>query len=128
MGYTMELLDDQQILLYTTLESYNPERDLLRAIAETREILDSVIEPVYGINDYRKLKLSLDDLIQGAAALTQGDDPLWKHPNLKKLIMIISDTDVVLRLTAEGLGHDVFGNINIEVVTSLEEAFELCHS
>ncbi|MDX2077130.1 MAG: hypothetical protein SFZ02_11910 [bacterium] len=82
-------------------------------------LLDKVTEPHYYIVIF-DFTLTLEELLEGASGLARSENSLWHHPNIKQVIMV-TDNDL-FRLSAKGMHSDVFGNLDIAVFSTLEDA------
>lgn len=85
-----------------------------------RSILSSVAEPVFLILDLADAQLSLEDIMRGASDAFRGDNPTFKSPNIRQ-ILHVSDNPT-LELAAEGVASEVFGNVDVQIFKTLEEA------
>lgn len=118
--YTIQQLGSQPIVVLTVDAEYNVQRDMPNSRADLVEVLNTVSEPVFYILDLRNLSLSFNDVLMGAALGTRGEEASWRHPKLRDLLWV-SHADVI-KAAAEGLKSDEFGNVNIKLFTSTEEA------
>ncbi len=125
--YEYETLPGEPILIYTAYEDFKVGTHLKQSIEDAWKYLDAQTEPVFYINDLSKQpKLSLDELLVAASALTRGDSAPYHHPRIRKLIIVTKDT--MLKLAYKGASSDMFGNLRCEVVDTLEEALEIARS
>ena len=125
MSFSFELLPDEPILIGTIHDSFSLRDDIDSFLSELDSILDSVDQPVYYINDIRKLKVNVfQDFV--LAANKGARDRKGSHPNVD--ITIVVSTDSLVRLGARGLQSDVFGNLPILVSDTLEEALAQARS
>ncbi len=125
--YTYDKLPGEPILIYTALEGFKIGAHLKQSIDDAWKALDAQEEPVYYINDLsRQARLSLDELLTAASALTRGETAPYHHPKIRKLIIVTKDT--MLKLSYKGASADAFGNLHAEVFGTLEEALEYARS
>ena len=69
--------------------------------------------------------MTLDDIVAGVNNLSRGESALWKHPNIKELIFVTTNTNI--QMAAKGLNSLMFGNIQAEIFETREEALEYIH-
>lgn len=119
MGYTIELLPDEPIIIETWQSDYNPETDSTKAAQEIISLMDQIGKPVTVIVDMRAKTLSFDDLVLLAKKASSEDAPA-QHPNQRRRI-IVTDSEAI-SLAAKGLNSEVFGHLAVELATSMEEA------
>lgn len=124
--YTIEQLSQEPIYITVMTPEYSVSQDQAHSTAEGRAILDAVDEPVYWIVDIRQLSISLDDIISGSNQGARGEEPLWHHPMIKEFVFVSGST--LVKLAAKGLNTEVFGNLNLTVCDSVEQAIEMCRA
>jgi hypothetical protein len=88
-------------------------------------MLDAAPEPVYWIVDARNSSLKVDEIILGASLVARGEHPLYHHRNIRQVIYVTSSQ--IMKLAAEGLSADAFGNVNIKLFDDLDQAMEYVH-
>ncbi len=62
----------------------------------------------------------LSSVIAGANLTARGNNPIFHHPNVRSVIYVTKSN--LTALAAKGMDSDVFGNLNISVFGTLEEA------
>ena len=119
MSFKVEKLPNEPVILFTIFEDY----DLLSEIGTAHQMVENLLEaqtaPVFLVHEI-KAPVSLEELIVGANPESHGRKPVWQHPNVRKFIVIT--TNAAMLAAAEGMGSEAFGNINIMVVGTLDEA------
>lgn len=119
MPFSFEMLPDEPILIGTIHDSFSLGHDFDSFFSELVSILDSVDQPVYYINDIRKLKVNVfQDFV--LAANKGSRDRKGSHPNV--IITIVVSTDSLVRLGVKGLSSDIFGNLPILISDTPDEA------
>lgn len=92
--------------------------DLAKDLLQT---LDAQSEPIYFINQNPLSKMgSFNELLQAVNSVTRGERPLLKHHNLKKPIWVTTSRLAIT--VAAGLNTVTFGNVEVLVFATLEEA------
>lgn len=118
--YTIKLFPDEPILVIETLEGYSARTHLGEIIAQAREILDAAPEPLALIHLIDAVPATIDDAIVTANIGARGDDPIWKHPNIRDIIWVT--TNRLARLGIKGLESEIFGNLSHITFDTMEEA------
>jgi hypothetical protein len=119
---TITILDTHPVVLTTIQEGYNIAIDWPEGQPEVRKILDTHPSPLFIINDIRALKLSVDQLIMAANHGGRGEDPLWRHPNALGVYFIT--TSKAIEIAAAGMHSAAFGNIDVRVFHTVEDALQ----
>ena len=136
MSYSVEKLEGVPVVHYKLGEDYDIVRDSTPAQSAVAEAVEAQAEPVYVIFDFTEVNLGLDDVIQGANMLVSGVDrvqpdapeavPIFDQPNTIQVIMVTSSK--LIRLAARGMNSPVFGNQDVHLSHTLEEALEYVRS
>lgn len=128
MPYTLELRKDLATIFGTIRLPLNIMDELPTASQEVMHILDQSNRPLYYISDVSQLadSLTLDDLIKAANVLVRGPYAFASHPNFRALILITNDS--LTSLAATGLRSDSFGNVQVEIFATMEDALAFVHS
>jgi len=85
-----------------------------------KQQLDGQTVPHYMIMIFGGLKLTFNDIITGASHATRGERPIFRHPKVKEVILVT--TDSAIQFTARGMKSASFGNVDIRVFDTLDEA------
>lgn len=117
---TFSKLSDEPIVILTISGNVAALSSSERDYAQLRSLFDSVSEPVFFILDMSNARINLEDLIHGAHDAYLGDSPLFKHPNICQILHVSNDP--MLELATEGLNNEIFGNVEIQMFKTLEEA------
>lgn len=112
-------LPDAPIVYVTLEEDYKVERDIQYSNKAALEVIIASDVPVIVINEFR-MKMTFDELLMGTQLVAVGDDALWRHPNISKVLLVT--TDPTLYVAAAGLKSDTFGNMELGVYNSREAA------
>lgn len=126
MSFDIELFSDEPILLCTFNRDFSLGRELSALADQSNAALDAAPEPVYFISNTLAYSFNTSDLIAAANAATKGAKPPFFHPNARKVIWVTDSK--VMGLAAKGFNSPAFGNIEIEVFPTLEEALDYCRS
>ncbi|MBN2146778.1 MAG: hypothetical protein JW726_05295 [Anaerolineales bacterium] len=120
-NFRIEKLPDEPIVLEMVGEHLDFTRDIQALQDGLRAMLDETSEPLYAIADISKLdNFTIRDMVDAANSLTRGRGSTWKHPNLKEIMFV--STNSTIRLAAQGLSSPVFGGFQIKVFQTLEDA------
>ena len=88
--------------------------------AEVSHLLDSLSAPVYYVMDMRNVHFDAGEIMVSTNLATRFDNPNFRHPNVRQVIFV--STSPVWQLVAEGLNHDIFGNLSVPVFETVEGA------
>jgi hypothetical protein len=122
--YTIEQIPQEPIYVTIMTADYSVTHDQVHSTADGRAILEAVDEPVYWVVDVTQISISLDDIIASSNRGARGEEPLWHHPMIKEFIFV--SPNMLVKLAAKGLNSEIFGNLNITVCDTLEQAIEEC--
>ena len=120
MSYIVEMLPDEPILISTLHADFDFSTEAQSSTEDALALLEKVSEPVYYIADSSKVRFSFDDTIEGSNMAARGDNPLFHHPNVKQVLLVVGD--VMQEMSAKGLQSDIFGNVNVKTFASMDEA------
>ncbi len=124
MNYKVERLSDVPAVLTTVSKDFEINRELEAMNRDTLAILDPAEVPLFLITDFQ-LSLGIDDLFQSASTLRR-ENSIWKHPNIRQVIIITDDP--LLRLAAQGMKSPILGGFNLKLSDSVEEALAYVRS
>ncbi len=126
MSYKVSLLPDEPIILVVWHEDFVLTVDLIPAIEEMRQLLDSATEPHFIISDLTRLNLKFDDLLVGAYYGVKGANPIFKHTNLAGITLVSHHQ--VTEIMAKGMKTATFGYMDVPVVRTMEDALAVARS
>ena len=126
MSYTIEVNQNQNTLICTWHEDFDFKTEIDAFIDELTPILDALPTSVYMVNLFIDLKLSFTDIMTGASMATRGEASVFHHDNVKQVIFVTQDR--TLSLAAKGLNSFSFGNVDIKVFKTLDEAMDFIRS
>jgi hypothetical protein len=121
MSYTIEKYPEEPIIVNTLHANFNFEADAENSTREAMKLLDTVPEPVYYIADTSQVNFDMDDTVKGSSFAARGDNPIFHHPNIKQVLLVIGD-NAVQAMTAEGMRTEIYGNVNIKTFATQAEA------
>ena len=124
MYYHIEKLPGKPIIIAALQADFKIANDWEEFISKLMALLDDQPEPVFYISDLRQASFSFDDLLTGTNLATRGSSAVLKHPNVRENLVIT--TSSMLKLAAKGLNSVTFGNIDVKVFDSVEEALAYC--
>lgn len=126
MNYKIEVLPNEPIMLYTMLEQFSMAQDGPQAQDEAREILEQSSQPMFMILDVTGRSVTLDDVVHGASQSARGKQPILQHPKVRKVILVA--TSSIVKIATKGLNTATFGNVDISVFGTVDEALTYVRS
>jgi len=127
MGYTLQKLPNEAIVLRIVDKNYDMARDVAAASKATEDLLDTLTEKVIYITDMSQLPpISLEAASVAANVTSRGSDSLYHHRAIKRVIMVT--TDPVLKMAAHGVEAKIYGNVHMEIVDTLDQALASARS
>jgi hypothetical protein len=126
MSSTIEMVENGTALVVSLGDDFDFVKEGEAQFAQIISILNQQTEPVFYVVDLRKLDISFDDTLALINRVARGEDSLLRHPNIREIIYVISNS--FQRAVAEGLDSEWFGNLKVELVYSLDEAFDYIRS
>ncbi len=119
MPYTIEVLPGEPILVEVWQKDFEMGSHAAKFLTDITKVLDEAQEPMTNIVDMRLASVGLDDVILGANLATRLT-AFTKHPKLRRSIFVT--TSKMIALAARGLNSPVFGNRQVYVCDTVEEA------
>ena len=121
MSFTVKKHPELPCLIVTVLPGFRLKRDMPESDRLTREILDAE-GPLFNILDLTQARLALSDVIDGANMGSRGSQPIWKDRRIRQTLLIT--TSRVIEMAAAGMNSPAFGNINVRVFATFEDALK----
>jgi hypothetical protein len=120
-------LPGEPIVVVTLSREYDFIADADEGAQAAMAVLDGSNQPVFWIVDFhitpdQEHSLSLDQLLVSSNSVTE----LWSDPRIRQVLIVTSDE--VLRLAAQGMTSEAFGNLSIALFASLDEALAYARS
>ncbi len=125
MSHRIEKYANEPIIFLTINPDYNMVEELAVSNQGVAQLLDQATEKQVYIIHFKN-RLTIDEIIMGANRVGRGENSLWHHPNIKAIILITDSA--ALRVSAQGMSSDTFGNLSVTVVTSVEDALQYARS
>lgn len=125
MAYSIQKYDDIPAVLYAFDATFSMKDHAETATAEIMAALDALDTPHYLIMELTYLKIGLEDLMVGVRMATQQANIL-KHANVIQTITVT--TNPMLSFSTKGMNTPIFGNIEIELVKTLDAALDYVRS
>jgi len=123
MPYSIDKLPDEPILLVIH-EGRQSLQEIDQVQSDLAAVLDAQTEPVFLVLDIRELSIGLDDMPGAAAMATQGPGGLLHHANVRESLLVSSSA--LVKLGAQGMRTATFGNVNVRVFETTEQAIDYC--
>jgi hypothetical protein len=123
MAHTTEALPGEPIIVTTYFEPYDPVSDVVEANHEAAELLGD--HPfVYYINDISQVEFSFSKVIHTMASAFRDRSKL----EASRIRGIAVGTGKMLKIFIDGAKQFQYGEINIELCESVEEAVDFARS
>lgn len=123
MAHTTEALPGEPIIITTYSEPYDPVSDVVEANLEVAELLGD-LPLAYYINDIQQVELTFSKVIQTMSSAFRDRSSL----DSSRIRRIAVGTGKMLKLFVEGAKQFQYGEINIELFESIEEAVAFARS
>jgi len=120
MSYTIQLLNEEGILLGRWNEDFSFQDEIRVYNDEMYSLLESLTAPVYFVHEFANPGLSMQDIMKGASIATREEKSTFQHPMIKQIIFVT--TSKVMKVAAKGLNTMSFGNIEVAVFDTVDEA------
>ncbi len=120
MSYTLEYRKDSSAVLMVLHADYDYATEMTKSTQEAMKLLDGLAKPAYYISDMSAVRFTLEQTIEGTNAAARGDNPLLHHRNIKQALMVVGDA--LQQMAVKGLTSETFGNTNIRIFATLQEA------
>jgi hypothetical protein len=117
---TFDKLPDEPIVIVTVTGDPDDLSDSERDISQLRSLFDRISESVFLILDMTNAEVGFDGLLRGASNAYRGDNPTFRHPNIREILHVSDDPG--LELAARGMDSEMFGNVKIHLFETLSEA------
>lgn len=124
--FTTQKLPNEPIILSVMSEDYAISQNMSETDSVIVGLLDASPEKLFVISDISKVSFSFDDVIQGSSQGARGANPPWHHPKAWKTIFVTPSK--MVRLAAAGLKTMAFGNLEVMVFDTLDEALAYCRA
>lgn len=126
MKYTLEQPANEPITIWTGYEEWDWVRDTAESDAKIVVMWNASREPVYHIVNVLNIKFNVQDLMVASAGATYGETALWKHPNLKQVIVVTRDPLVLSAMKIMGdatkQGTGVYEQVPMMAMDTVEKA------
>ena len=122
MGFEIAKVGNEPIIVETMHTDFSLKNDLPVSIDQLQVMLDEVNEPHTFIIDATEARLTFGDAIAGMASVTRGNTAVFKHPNLRQLLVVT--TSNLVELTTRAFGQEQYGGVKSEAFGSLDEAID----
>lgn len=121
MSYTLEQHATLPAIIATWHDDFDFMRDAHAYSADMRDLLNSQDSPVFYVMDISVWKnMPFNDLIEATSLAARGKDANFHHPMNMGTLIITNDPAVTI--SANGLKSDAFGNANVFVFSTLDDA------
>ncbi len=124
--FTITRLPSEPILLCQVAPYYSPNPNMEQLDTAVSAIMDRSDESLFCVSDLTNITFDDSDLLVTVARSTIDEQALWRHPKLRKLILVTSlpiihtALDTIQSLTA--------GGRHVEVFATLDDALAYCRA
>lgn len=118
--YTIDQVDEHKAIVVTLHDGYRLGIDYPRE--KLMQLFDGLSEAYHFVIDFTALRPTIEDLIRTASATARGESPLLKHDNIDRIFIITHNS--VVKLAAQGLNTLPFGNVDVQVRSSLQDVYD----
>ncbi len=126
MSYSIEPVTGEQIIVIAFHQDFDFKHELRPLTEDLRAMLDGASEKVILINDLEHISLKLEDLLNAGDMARRREESMFHHPNVLGIAVVSSSK--VIQLSARGLNSATFGNLNLPVFATLDEALGYARS
>lgn len=120
-AYTIEHHATLPAVIVTWHEDFEFVRDARAQSNAMREVLNSQDSPIYYVMDLTTWnKMPFNELMEATSMAARGKDANFHNAN--NIATLIVTKDPAVRISAEGLRSDAFGNANVMVFSSIDDA------
>lgn len=116
MGVHVEELPDEQIIIITIQPPVIMPDDPLGATEATLRFQQHQNTTICRITDFRPVRLTFADMIEGMAA-----DEAFRSPHVRSVVI---GTDPMIKVGAQGFRQAQYGGIEVMLVTTRDEALQ----
>jgi hypothetical protein len=120
MPVKIDYRPQQQILIATNEEPYDPTGDTMQIAAEIQKILGETTGDLHFISDLTHVKVSFADLVMGMAAAFRTRNSIYGNPRVKTYVV---GHNLLIQMGAKAASEqEQYGRVPINIFTSLESA------
>lgn len=121
MTYTIEQRSTPPAIIATWHDDFDFMRDARPYSAEIRTLLNAQESPVFYIMDISTWQnMSFNEIIEATSIAARGKDANFHNPMNRGTLIITNKPAVAI--SANGLKSDAFGNANVLVFSTLDDA------
>jgi hypothetical protein len=121
-AYSVTLVPNMPVLHIKINDDYSVGDDMVPSFTAAKELLDTLDEPVYYLNEIGDIGVSFSDLVQLMGNATKGQLDILKHPMIKEIIVVSQHT--LLQLGGRALAQKQYGRLTANIFGSVEEAWK----
>ena len=120
MAYKIERFNDLPMILSIWDADFSVSNDLITYNTELATLLDAETHPVYHIVDMREVKMTFTDVMSAIQIGVKGEQATANHPNIRQIVVVTHSR--MINMAAKGLNTMSFGNIDMAVFETVEDA------
>jgi hypothetical protein len=122
MQFTIERYGNEPIIILSPGKQYDVSRDTERLSEEVTSMITSIGVPTVVVADARNVPLTFGSMIQGIGIITRGENAFFKHPLLRKFVVVTGSQ--MSQLGVSVLNKSRHNDVPTIGVTTLEDALE----
>lgn len=125
MSASVKQLPNEDVVIVSYAEPFNPAQDVTYAKHELEKILASKTGPVNAIVDLSQIRLSFADLV---ASMGQTVDPDSETAAQKgRLISTLVGSTALIKMAADAYAQEQYGGMKVEIFPTVEAALDHIH-
>lgn len=124
--FTITRLPSEPILLCQVAPYYSPNPNMEQLDTAVSAILDRADESLFCVSDLTNITFDDSDLLVTVARSTVEEQALWRHPKLRKLVLVTSLP--IIHTALDAIQARTAGGRHVEVFETLDEALVYCRA
>jgi hypothetical protein len=121
MSYLLQKLPGESIIVFTANPDFDLGTELPNTVVDFLGLLERETAPITYILDLCALPpISMDDIMLTASTLTRGENPVYHHPKIHKIMAVTPNE--AYQMAYKGLAGEMFGHLDVDVFDTLPEA------
>lgn len=124
--FTVEKLLDEPIIISTAFTEWRAVTHMDAFLDEFNACIEQCDEPVHYIADLTKWHPDLTDIIVAANKAARNANAILHHPKVLDFLLVTSMP--VVELAGKGLSSHTFGQVNVAVFSTVDEALDRARS
>ena len=115
-------MPEHNTYVITLHEGWDTPEEINARTADIQRILQEAEEPVRLVIDASRIPITIEGLILSANQMARGANAPFHHPMCKGIALVTPER--IAQFIARGLQTATFGNLNVSVYSTVEQALE----